>query len=89
MGVLKMKLAPLIWIEVAAFFLILGETYLLFAAIVPLGPVPHSFTVYTATTLLKIGLTFGLGFLWLIVMISLTRIYVRSRLKSRTPTLSS
>jgi len=83
------RLAPLIGIEVAAFLLIIGETYLFFMAIVPLGPVPHNLTVYTAITLLKIGLTFGLGVLWLAVMVSLTRFYVRSRLRTRTPTSSS
>jgi hypothetical protein len=60
-----MKLAPLIGIEAVAFLLIIGETYLFFMAIVPLGPVPHSLAVYTAVTLLKICLTFGLGILWL------------------------
>ena len=84
-----MKLVPLIGIEVAAFLLIIGETYLFFVAIVPLGPVPHSVDVYTAITLLKVGLTFGLGVLWLAVMVSLTRFYVRSRLRTRTPTSSS
>jgi uncharacterized membrane protein len=84
-----MKLVPLIGIEVAAFLLIIGETYLFFVAIVPLGPVPHSVAVYTAITLLKVGLTFGLGVLWLAVMVSLTRFYVRSRLRTRTPTSSS
>jgi uncharacterized membrane protein len=84
-----MKLAPLIGVEVVAFLLILGETYLFFAAIVPLGPVPHSLAVYTAITLLKVGLTFGLGVLWLAVMVSLTRLYVRSRLRTGTPTPSS
>lgn len=84
-----MRLAPLIGIEVVAFLLILGETYLFFMAIVPLGPVPHSLAVYTAIALLKVGLTFGLGVLWLAVMVSLTRFYVRSRLRTRTPTPSS
>ena len=84
-----MRLAPLIGIEVAAFLLIIGETYLFFMTIVPLGPVPHNLTVYTAITLLKVGLTFGLGILWLVVMISLTRLYVRSRLRTQTPTSSS
>ncbi|MGP8125444.1 MAG: hypothetical protein ACLQEQ_06200 [Nitrososphaerales archaeon] len=84
-----MKLAPLIGIEVAAFLLILGETYLFFMVVVPLGPVPHGLTEYTAVALLKVGLTFGLGVLWLVVMVSLTRLYVRSRLRLRTPTPSS
>ena len=84
-----MKLAPLIGIEAVAFLLIIGETYLFFMAIIPLGPVPHNPAVYTAITLLKVGLTFGLGLLWLAVMVSLTRFYVRSRLRTRTPTPSS
>ncbi len=84
-----MKLAPLIGIEAVAFLLIIGETYLFFMTIVPLGPIPHNLTEYTASTLLKIGLTFGLGILWLAVMVSLTRFYVRSRLRTRTPTPSS
>lgn len=69
--------------------MIIGETYLFFMTIVPLGPVPHNLTVYTAITLLKVGLTFGLGILWLVVMVSLTRLYVRSRLRTQTPTSSS
>jgi hypothetical protein len=84
-----MKLAPLIGIEVAAFLLIIGETYLFFEEVVPLGPVPHGVTEYTAVALLKLGLTFGLGVLWLVVMVSLTRLYVRSKLRARPPTPSS
>jgi hypothetical protein len=84
-----MRLVSLIGIEAVAFLLIIGETYLFFTAIVPLGPVPHDLTEYTAITLLKIGLTFGLGVLWLAVMVSLIRFYVRSRLRTRTPTPSS
>lgn len=76
-------------IEVVAFLLILGETYLFFAAIIPLGPVRHSPLDYSANMLLKIGLTFGLGLLWLIVMVSLTALYVRSKLETQTPILSS
>ena len=84
-----MKLAPLLGIEVVAFLMIIGETYLFFMAIVPLGPLPHDLTEYTAIALLKTVLTFGLGVLWLVVMVSLTRLYVRSRLKTPTPTPSS
>jgi len=81
--------AALIGIEVVAFLLIIAETYLFFMAIVPLGPVPHGLGEYTGITTLKIGLTFGLGVLWLVVILSLTRIYVRSRLRNLTPTPSS
>lgn len=84
-----MRLGPLFAIEAVAFLLIIGETYLFFGVVVPLGPVPHNFGEYTAYTLAKILLTFGLGVLWFLVMIGLTRFYVRAKLKSRTPTLSS
>jgi hypothetical protein len=83
------KLAPLIGIEVVAFLLTIGETYLFFMAVVPLGQVPHNLPEYTMITLLKVGLSFGLGILWLVVMASLTRFYVRSKLKARTPIPSS
>ena len=84
-----MRLAPLIGIEALALVLIIAETYLFFFAIVPLGAVPHSITEYTAMTVLKLGLTFGLGVLWLVVMVGVTRVYVRSKLKNPTPTPSS
>lgn len=80
-----MKLAPLIGIELVAFLLILGETYLFFNVIVPLGPIPHSFRDYTVLGLLKTVLTFGLGALWLVVMIGLTNVYVRSKVGHPTP----
>ncbi len=84
-----MKLAPLIGIEIAAFLLIIAETYAFFAFIVPLGPVPHNFSDYTTYAALKVILTFGLGVLWLVVMVGLTRLYVRSRIDVRPPKPSS
>ena len=76
-----MKLAPLIAIELVAFLLIIGETYFFFNVVVPLGTFPHNPIEYTGRALVKVGLTFGLGLLWLFVMVGLTRIYVRSRLR--------
>jgi hypothetical protein len=84
-----LRLGFLIGIEVVAFALIILETYVFFAFIVPIGPFPHNLREYTAFTLLKIILTFGLGALWFLVMIALTRIYVRARIGARTPTPSS
>jgi uncharacterized membrane protein len=84
-----MRTAPLIGIEVAAFLIIILESYAFFAYIVPIGPIPHDPLEYTADALLKIVLTFGLGLLWLVVVLVLTRVYVRSRLRARTPTVSS
>ncbi len=83
------SLAPLVAIEVAAFLLIIGETYLFFAVVVPLGQFPHNLAEYTGYALLKVILTVGLGVLWFLVMLGLTRVYVRSKLRSPTPTPSS
>jgi hypothetical protein len=84
-----MRVEALMAIEVAAFLLVIGETYLFFVVIVPLGQVPHGLADYTTTALLKVGLTFGLGALWLAVVESLTRLYVRSKLGTPTPSPSS
>lgn len=84
-----MRILPLIGIEIVAFLLIIAEAYAFFMFIVPLGPVPHNLGEYTAFALLKVILTFGLGVIWLAVMVLLTRVYVRSRLGGLTPTSSS
>ncbi len=84
-----MRIAPLVAIEVVAFLLIIAESYAFFMLIVPLGPVPRSFSDYTFFALAKVVLTFGLGVLWLVVMVAMTRVYVRSRIGDRTPTPSS
>ena len=84
-----MRLAPLFAIEVAAFLLIIGETYFFFTFVVPLGPIPHNPEEYTGYTLLKVVLTVGLGALWFLVMVGMTRAYVRSRLGNPTPRPSS
>lgn len=83
-----MRLAPLLLIELAAFLLIIGETYVFFALVVPLGPITHDPFGYTAYTLLKIALTFGLGVLWFVAIAALTRAYVKSKVRRRTPTSS-
>ena len=80
-----MRLLPLIAIELVAFLLIIGETYLFFDVIVPLGAVPHNLAGYTSLALLKAVLTFGLGALWLVVVAGLTNLYVRSKVGHLTP----
>lgn len=75
-----MKLLSLYLIELTAFLLIIAETFIFFTLIVPLGAIPHSLTEYTALALLKLGLTAALGVLWFVVMIGLTRLYVRSKI---------
>jgi hypothetical protein len=84
-----MRLAPLVGIEAVAFLLIVGEAYLFFTGIVQVGPIPHDPFEYTGLALLKIALTLGLVFLWFLVMLALTRLYVRSKLGLRTPKPSS
>jgi hypothetical protein len=75
-----MKLAPLFGIEAVAFLLIIAETYLFFNFVVPLGPIPHSLPAYTGLTLLKLMFSLALVALWFVVMIGLTRIYVRAKI---------
>ena len=84
-----MKLAPLILIEVAAFLLIIGETYAFFTFVLLFGPFPHSLEDYTVDAVVRVILTIGLGVLWFLVVLGLTRLYERSKLRSPTPTPSS
>jgi hypothetical protein len=84
-----MRLASLVGIEAVAFLLIVGEAYLFFTVVVPVGSIPHNPLEYTSLALLKIGLTLGLVVLWFLVMLALTRLYVRSKLGTRTPRPSS
>lgn len=84
-----MRLQALIGISVAAWLLVIVETYVFFDVIIPLGPALHSIGVFTAIALLKIALTFGLGALWFVVIVSLTEVYERSLEKRLPPTPSS
>lgn len=84
-----MRLAPLIAIETVAFLLIIGETYAFFMVVVPIGQFPHGLAEFTGYALLKVALTVGLGVLWFVIMLAMTRLYVRSKLKSPTPKPSS
>jgi len=77
-----MKLAPLFGIEAAAFLLIIAETYLFFNFVIPIGSIPHSLTGYTGLALLKLGSIVALVAAWFVVMIGLTRLYVREKLRS-------
>jgi len=77
-----MRLAPLFGIEAAAFLLIIAETYLFFDFVIPLGSIPHSLTGYTGLALLKLGLIVALVALWFVVMIGLTRLYVRREVRT-------
>ena len=83
-----MKLVPIFLIETAAFLLIIAETYFFFDFVAPVGSIPRTLTGYTGLVLLKLGLTAGLGVLWFVVVIGLSRLYVRSKTRS-VPTPSS
>jgi len=83
-----MKLVPIFLIEAAAFLLIIAETYFFFDFVVPVGSISHTLFRYTVFALLKLGLIFGLVVLWFVVMIGLTRLYVRSKTRN-VPTPSS
>jgi hypothetical protein len=84
-----MRLASLVGVAVVAWLLIIGEAYLFFGVIIPLGPPIHSLGIFTALALLKLGLTLGLGVLWFVAIVSLTEFYVRSRARRLPPTSSS
>lgn len=84
-----MRILPLVGISAVAWLLVILETYLFFEVIIPLGPPIHTIGVFTAVALLKLGLTFGLGVLWFVVIVSITELYARSRAKNPAPTSSS
>jgi hypothetical protein len=84
-----LRLPPLIGISVVAWLLVIVETYVFFDVIIPLGPALHSIGVFTAIALLKIALTFGLGLLWFVVIVTLTELYERSLERHLPPTPSS
>jgi hypothetical protein len=77
-----LKLLPVFLIEATAFLLIIAETYFFFDFVVPVGSISHSLSGYTLSALLKLGLTFGLVVLWFVVMIGMTRLYIRSKTRS-------
>jgi hypothetical protein len=84
-----LRLLPLMAMEVAAFLLIIVETYAFFNVVVPIGQFPHNLGEYTGYALLKALLTLGLGLVWFLVMLGMTRAYVRSKLRNPTPIPSS
>jgi hypothetical protein len=80
-----LRLVPLVALELVAFLLILGETYLFFEVIVPIGTLSHNLSDLTFYSIEKSVLIFGLGVLWLVVMAGLTNLYVKTRVGRPTP----
>lgn len=72
-----------------AWLLVILDSYLFFDVIIPFGPPIHTLGSFTVIALLKVGLTFSLALLWFFVIISLTQLYVRSRLNRPLPSASS
>ena len=80
------SLFGLVLIITASWLLILGETYVFFAVVRPLGPpvgLPQLHGSAILSSALKILLTVGLGALWVVVMFGTWWLYLRVH---RTPT---
>ena len=84
-----MRIASLLGITIAAWLLIMVEAYLFFNIVIPFVPPLHVLGSFTVLSVLKLAMTFGLGVLWYVVIISITGAYVRSKVKTRPPTSSS
>lgn len=84
-----MRLAPLAGIIIIAWLLVIAEAYMFFQIIIPFAPPVHVLGSLTLLALLKVVMTFALGILWFVVIVSLSRIYVRSKLRRQPPTSSS
>jgi carbon starvation protein CstA len=77
-------LTAMLSIVAVSWLLILGETYVFFAVVRPLGPPLHSSEIISGA--MKIGLTAGLAVLWVAVMFGLWWLYFRAH---RTPTAAA
>ncbi len=75
------SLLGMLLVITASWLLILGETYVFFVIVRPLGPPLHEGQL--PSSILKIGLTAGLGLLWVAVMFGIWRLYLRAH---QTPT---
>lgn len=75
------SLLGMLLVITASWLLILGETYVFFVIVRPLGPPLH--TAAVPSSILKVGLTAGLGLLWVAVMFGIWWLYLRAH---RTPT---
>ncbi len=71
----------MILVITASWLLILGETYVFFVIVRPLGPPIHE--ALLPSSILKVALTALLGLLWVAVMFGIWWLYLRAH---RTPT---
>jgi len=77
----RSSMIAMLLVITASWLLILGETYVFFVIVRPLGPALHEGAV--PSTVLKVGLTVGLGLLWVVVMFGIWWLYLRAH---RIPT---
>lgn len=75
------RLTMMLLVVTVSWLLILVETYVFFNVVRPLGPALHEGGIPSAV--LKVGLTLGLGVLWVVVMFALWWVYLRAH---RIPT---
>lgn len=75
------SLTAMLLVVTVSWLLILGETYVFFNVVRPLGPPLHAGNL--PSTFLKVGLTVFLGVLWVVVMFGVWWLYLRAH---RTPT---
>ena len=76
--------------SVVAWLLIIGESYVFFAVIRPLGPPLHiAFRLSILSSVLKILGTIGLIAGWIVAMLALREILIRSKLARKIPISSS
>lgn len=66
-------------IVLVAWFLVLGESFVLFEIIIPASPRIHSVGALTLFGLAKVLMTLALGILWFVVIGWMRNVYVRSR----------
>ncbi len=84
-----MRIAPIAGIIVVAWLLVVAETYVFFDVILTFAPPIHEIGALTALALLKVALTLGLGVLWFVMILFLTQLYTKSKLRDQTPRASS
>jgi hypothetical protein len=75
------SLLAMLLVITASWLLILAETFVFFDVVRPLGPPLHEGAV--PSVVLKVGLTVGLGALWVVVMFGIWWLYLRAH---RLPT---
>jgi hypothetical protein len=79
-----MSLIAMLIVVAGSWVLILGETYVFFVIVRPLGPELHEAGL--PSSIAKIGLTVGLGGFLVFAMFAMSRLYLKA---FRTPTQAS